>query len=140
MSNNRFCDYQYVCGPKKNTVCGKFIRALGNDKCCQHKTKTEIKQKPKIEEQTIEQPKEQIKRTTPVKLFKKKAVKLVSSSESSEEPQNHIPKEPKINKLPINKVSNNNDSVSELVCSSSSSSSFSVSDDSSSSSFSISDD
>src|SRR5688572_22394191 len=115
MSNNRFCDYQFVCGQKKNTVCGKFIRALGNDKCCQHKSKTEIP-KPIIE-LTNEQPKEEIKRTQGAKLFKKKAVKLFPSSESSgEETPKDTPKDSKINKIPINKVKEVDNSVTELKC------------------------
>ncbi len=137
MSNK--CIHQYVAGPKKSELCGRFIRGKGTDLCYQHQKKEDIKPKDEVKEpiKEVEKVKEieevNIKRTPKVlpKLFKKKAVKLVSSSSESAE-------EPIRKKLPIKELKKD-DSVEELRCSlSSDGSSFSISSDSSSS-FSISD-
>ncbi len=125
------CPYVYLAGPKKNTICSRFIRSKNSNLCCQHKKKIEI-----IPPSPPPKEEEQIKRAEPItKLFKKRAVKLVNSEESESE------EEPIRNKIPLNKSKEADESVSELQCSSSSdSSSFSISSDSSSSSFSVSDD
>ena len=125
------CKHIYVAGKKRGQACDRFVRGKGSELCYQHKNgvKSELKE-PEVEKPIEEKPVNNLAQSV---IKKKKPVRIIyesSSSSSSSEEQVVIVKKPRTTKPEIKKVEPLPEpikkSYKQLVCSSSSSDSFST--------------